>query len=549
VSQNMKLKLTHQKSTAMRIASLGLLTMVLFTGQVFALDWNSTGRIESRVGLLSTGTETSNNLVHMERLNWGIHQQFHYLDFNYSLSGGGILRGSSQLELTEFIPEFQAKAQMEPFRQTSMEMFSYSQLRNPMQIAQDSVQHREQVSGLQFRSNLPNNGRLLIAYGFRTSERDTHAIDHQFAKLHLEQKLMGLQFRFSGEKDLINNNVSSRDDDRSNLSLQWYGSPAPGLNWTAMNSVYNYGGDDYWRVFQRVNYQLSKRSTIWSHFSNQQIAYRGTYLNTQDYDLDYRWKKSEVLAYQLITEGSEVKPLSGVPQFHWRTYLAGLHWRLGNQTSALGVLQLGYKESYRFGSGLDMQYELEERLPLFQNRTLRVGLSDHSEGELFIGMDDISEEPRYDIDHRLDLNLDLWPGQKIQVGNTFRLINHFGTDLDFSEDTLRNAITHNIQFKYVKRKLRASLDHLTVSELGENSDLRLHLNTRFTYHMSAGSSLNFISMYRYKSEVYPDYLWLNSFFKVNMHYFNLALELQAQGQPETIFEDNFSLWMRFVRQL
>jgi hypothetical protein len=128
-------------------------------------------------------------------------------------------------------------------------------------------------------------------------------------------------------------------------------------------------------------------------------------------------------------------------------------------------------------------------------------------------------------------------------------LNHFGTDLDFSEDTLRNAITHNVQLKYVKRKLRASLDHLTVSDLGEESDLRLHLNTRFTYHMSPGSSLNLISMYRYKSEIYPDYLWLNSFIKVNMHYFNWALEVQAQGEPDTIFDDKFSVWMRFVRQL
>jgi len=105
------------------------------------------------------------------------------------------------------------------------------------------------------------------------------------------------------------------------------------------------------------------------------------------------------------------------------------------------------------------------------------------------------------------------------------------------------------ELKYVKRKLRASLDHLTVSDLGEESDLRLHLNTRFTYHMSPGSSLNLISMYRYKSEIYPDYLWLNSFIKVNMHYFNWALEVQAQGEPDTIFDDKFSVWMRFVRQL
>ncbi len=545
----MKLNFTYQRESSLRIMMMSMLGLVILTVQVFALDLSSVGRVESRIGLLSNTTEGSGNLVHMERISWGIQQQFNYLGFNYNLSGGGLIRGSSYIGMTEFVPEFQAKAQIQPFHKTIIEMFSYSQLSNPMQIAEDSIQYKEQVSGLQFRSSLPNNGRLLVAYGFRNSKRDTNTIDHQFAKLHLEQKLMGLQFRFSGEKDLINYNVTGGDDDRSNMSIQWYGSPLKGLNWTAINSVYNYGSDAYWRVYQRTKYQLSHRSAVWAHFNNQQISYRGSTLNTQDYDVDYRWKKRDALAFQLLSEGSKVKPLAGDPQYHWRAYLAGIQWHFGHQTSTMGVLQFGYKESYRFGSGLDMRYELEERFPLIQSRKLRVGFSDHSDGEIFVGLDGISEDPRYDIDHRLDLTVDLWPGKKAQVANTFRLLNHLGIDLDFSEDTLRNAITHNIQFKYIKRRLRVSLDHLTVMDFGEQNDLRLHLNTRFTYRMSPGSSFNLISMYRYQSEIYPDYLWLNSFIKVNMHYFDWALEVQTQGRPETMLDENFSLWMRFMRQL
>ena len=538
-----------QMNSKMKSLLLGMLSLILFVSPMIAADLMSIGQIESRVGLLTSGSDADINLVHMERINWGIQQQFNYMNFNYSLSGGGLVRGSSQLERNEFIPEFQLKAQIQPFRKTTIEAFSYSQLRNPMQIAQDSLQHKELVSGLQFRSGLPNDGRLLVAYGFRNSERDTNTIDHQFAKVHIEQKLLGLQFRFRGETDLINNDATSGDDDRSNMSIQWYGSPLKGLNWTAINSVYNYGGNAYWRVFQRVNYQLSNRSTVWAHLNNQQSSYRGTFLNTQSYDIDYRWKLNNALALQILNEGSKVNPLSGMPRFHWRAYLAGVHWRLGDRRSALGVYQFGFKETYRFGSGLVTRFELEERFPILESRKLRVGLSDHAEGEVFIGMDGISEDPLYDIDHRLDLTVDLWPGRPVQLANTFRLLNHFGTDLEFSEDTLRNAVTHNIQLKYVKRKVRVSLDHLTISDLGDNSDLRLHMNSRMTYRLSHGTSLNLLSMYRYKSDVYPEYLWLNSFVKVNMHYFNWALELQAQGQPDTVFDENFSLWMRFVRQL
>jgi len=528
---------------------LTILVGIMFVGtQGLALGLTGDGRVEGRLGLVRS-SDGQNNLVHMERVNYGLHQSFNTMNFSYSLYGGGITRGSSELQMSELVPEFQARAQLQPFGTTTLEAFSYSQLRNPMQIVHDSLQHRETVSGVQFRSELPNDGRLLLAYGFRNSEKDSHAIDHQFAKLHLEQRLLGLQVRFRGETDLVDNALTPGEDDRSNVSLQWYGSPLARLNWTAMNALYNYGGNAYWRIFQRANYQISERSTLWAHFSNQQSAYRGSYLNIQSYDLDYRWKKSDAIALQLLAEGSKVNPLSGVPEHHWRGYFTGLHWRLGHRRSALGVLQLGFKETYQFGSGVDIRFELEERIPLMESRKLRIGLSDHAEGELFFGVDDISPDPLYDLDHHLDLTVDLWPGNPIQLANTFRVLNHFGTDLAFSEDTLRNALTHNVQLKYIKRKLRASLDHLAIADLGDEGDLRLHLNSRVTYRLSSGTSLNLQSMYRYKSDLYPEYLWMNSFVKVHMRYFDWALELQAQGDPDTVFDENLSLWMRFVRQL
>ena len=533
-----------------RYFSLVTLILVSITSQAISQSLQSVGRIESRVGLIPLSEiSEENQLVHMERIDWGVQQQFDFLEMNYRLSAGGVIRGSSQIETVQFTPEFQGRFQISPFRQVALEMFSYSQLRNPMQIAQDSLQHQEQVSGLQLRSRLPGDGSISIAYGVRNASRDTSETDHQFMKLQLDQKLLGLQFRFRGEKDFYTTSASSGEDDRSNMSIQWYGSPIKGLNWTALNSVYNYNGVDYWRIYQRVNYQLTRRSTVWAHVRNQQVAYRGSYLNTQGFDFDYRWKLNDEFALQILSEGEKVKPLSGDPLHHWRAYMTGLHWRIGDQRSALGVLQVGYKETYQFGAGMDLRYEVEERLPLLQSRLLRVGIRDYSEGEYFVRMDGVEEDPRYDIDHKLDLNIDLWPGQKVQIGNTFRLLNHFGTDLDFSEDTLRNAVTHNIQFKYVKRKLRTSIDHYTINDLGDESDLRLHLNARLTYHMTPGSSLNFISMYRYQSDKYPDYIWLNSFLKLNMHYFNWALEVQAQGSPDTLFDEQFSVWMRFVRQI
>jgi hypothetical protein len=509
----------------------------------------ATGRIEGRVGLVSSQSESETDLVHMERIHFGIQQNLDFLSLNYQITWGGLYRGSRELGFTDFYPEYQARAKMVPVGHVQLELFSFSQLRNPMQISQDTIRHTEQVSGVQLESPLPGSGRIIASYGTRNASWNETERINQFYKLQLERKIMGLQFRVRGEKDLYSEGVSAQDEDRSNLSLQWYGSPIKGLSWTSLNSLYRFRGQDYWRIYQRLNYQLGTRSTLWTHIRNQQVAFRGSYLNTQGFDVDYRWKLNDKIALQGLVEGSKVRPLDGDPLYHWRAYMAGVHWRFGNSWSALGVLQSGYKESYRFGSGMSIRYELEERWPILRSRRLALEVSDYSDGEFFFRMDADQSDPRYDIDHELRMNLDLFPGSKIQVGNTIKVLNHFGTDLDFSSDTLRNAITHNIQLKFIQRRLRASLDHFTINELSEPADLRLHLNTRFSYHLSPGRSLNFVSMYRYQSDYYPNYLWLSGFIKINMQHFNWALEVQAQGDPDQVFDENLSVWMRFVRQL
>ena len=531
-----------------RQRALGLLTLILLPMTTLA-QLETTGRIEGRVGLLSASGDEDNNLVHMERINVGIQQNLDFLSMNYRLTGGGLYRGSQLLDKTQFLPEYEARAQFVPVGRVQIELFSYSQLRNPMQITQDTLKHQEQVSGIQLQSPLPLNGRILAAYGTRSATRNAHDFESQFIKLQLEEKLLGMQFRLRGERNLYSAGVSAAEEDRSNISIQWYGSPIQGLSWTGLNSLYRYAGEDYWRIYQRLTYKLSARSTVWTHIRNEQVSYYGSYLNTQSYDFDYRWKLNTPLALQLLTEGSKVKPLDGDPLYHWRAYLMGLHWRFGEKMATLGVLQAGYKESYRFGAGFNLRYQLEERLPLLRQRVLSADLVDYSHGEYFVPSNVDQTDPRYDIDHELRLNVDLWPGHKFQIGNTFKLLNHFGTDLDFSSDTLRNAFTHNIQLKFIQRRLRASVDHLTINEMGEVSDLRLHVNTRFTYHLNQGRSLNLVSLYRYQSDLYPDYLWLSAFIKINMRAFNWALELQAQGEPDQVFQDNLAIWMRFVRQL
>ena len=104
----------HTNHSRISCYKLILISMLIFPRLVMALDVSSSGRIESRVGVLANESDDGTRLVHMERVNWGIRQELSMMGLQYSLSGGGLLRGSTLLDSTEFIPEFQVKAQMKP---------------------------------------------------------------------------------------------------------------------------------------------------------------------------------------------------------------------------------------------------------------------------------------------------------------------------------------------------------------------------------------------------------------------------------------------------
>lgn len=50
----------------------------------------ATGRIEGRVGLVSSQSESETDLVHMERIHFGIQQNLDFLSLNYQITGGGL---------------------------------------------------------------------------------------------------------------------------------------------------------------------------------------------------------------------------------------------------------------------------------------------------------------------------------------------------------------------------------------------------------------------------------------------------------------------------
>ena len=538
----------HVKALALSLCLLGILLPDTAAAQ-FTAGSGQIGFIESRVGWLAdTSLSDGSQIVHMERLQYGWNRQFGS-STNLAFTLGGLARQTTREGELEILPEYQARASVSNIGRMELGLFSYSQLRNPMQILQDTLQHREQVHGIQLRTPIARDGRLNLAFGVRAFDRETAEFDHQFIKYQLEKKLVGLRFRLNGEQDLYSGVADERD--RSLLALHWYGQPANGLNWTASNTLFQQNGNDYWRIYQRVNYQINERSQVWARISQGHSRYRSTDLLRRSYDINYRRAYSPRWGSDLIFEGNRVTPIEGDPIYHWRAYLTGAYWNLGSQSQHRGVLRAGYKESYRFGKGIDAILETHENFNLVNSRNMRLDLRDQAHGELFFRVDDADAEEkiRHDINHEVQLTATLWPNQRRQMGTSLRLINHFGSDLDFSVDTLRNAITHDVFYKWIRPRARFSVNHLIISEFGDDADTRLHLNTRASYRLNRGTSLNFMSMYRYQSDRYPEYLWLTGFLRIDLGRFDLSLDVDAAGEPDYVFENDLHVWMRVMRQL
>ncbi len=94
-----------------------------------------------------------------------------------------------------------------------------------------------------------------------------------------------------------------------------------------------------------------------------------------------------------------------------------------------------------------------------------------------------------------------------------------------------------------------TFNHLVTSDFGEAADTRLHLNSRITYRINDRESVNFISMLRYKSEIYPTFLWLSGFYRMDLGQFSLSLDVDAAGEPQGILQNDLRTWVRIMRHL
>lgn len=529
-----------------------IFSVFLMSTLVFSAPIEQDGFIESKMSIaLDTLQESGQRYIHQERISWGIRGTSDFASLNYRMNVGGVIRGNSAFDGTHITPEYGFRASAQPMKSMDLSLFSYSRLRNPMQIISDSLEYKEFVHGLKLGVQISPRTRFSIATGLKSQDithGDSIQSSQQFLQLHLDQRVAGMQFRITGETDIWESDT--QDSKKQTLaSFQWYGSPVSALRWTASNSVYMTEDNSFWRISHRMNYDISQRQQILAKYTQGDFAYASQSLFRQNYDLRYRFQWKPALGFDLAFKGNRVSVLDSIDFFHWRSYGISTHWRVGKAGFARGNVDVGYKESYLYGKGFDMMLNASESKQIYGSRLLALQVRDDLSAEIFMRMDE-SEDARYDIRHKFRITTEFLPQNRFRFGNHIKVHSHFGSDLDFSPDTLRNAIIDELYLKKFSQRANFSVYFRTSMELLDpENDLQFNLNTRYYRQLSKNLSCNFMSFYRFQSEFHPDYLWITTALKYRTDMFNLAVEFQSGGPPDITLKQDSQLWLRFVRQI
>ncbi len=516
---------------------------------VFGQQWQPAGSLEGRMGYIRDTSRTAGDYyVHLERLQWGLAGSLsEKLNWSWEMTAGGILQGASAYSRTALSPEYHLQSQLRPFKPISLSLFSYYQVTDPVRFMVDSLVRTEWVNGLRLDTQLPGHMRLGIGIGYRTQQQDTLETARQFIEAQLEKRLLGLNFRLIGERDdWQKQRLGGNPDFRQRVGISWHGEPLRGLYWTASNTWYEQGLTTYWRAFQEASYRHN-RSEVRGNYSYGDYEYGTAPLLIRKYTASYRFRLKPGFELEAIVRGSKTTKSDSLTLFHWRAYQVGLNWQLGRTSFARGLVRTGYKESYNYGPGWASEFLVEEGFDLIRSANLAWNVKDIFEGEIFNATDPLTENFLYDVEHQLQATALIFPRRRFQFGDRLQLKNHLGVDLQFAEDTLRNAVTNEIFIKLLQQRLQVSISYFDIWHLTD-SDLEQRVNTRATMPLNRFISLNVLGLYRFNAVIYPDYLWLSTFLKFNFGKFDYVLDFQFRGLPEDFGNQNTRVWMRFMRR-
>jgi hypothetical protein len=532
------------------------------------------------------GTFQDNLNLHTTRLVLGAHGELGTLGgLRYVVRSGGTLVQNSMYEQRIYTPELQGDLAWTPARPVELGLFARYGWRRPNAFLVDSLRLRDLVVGARLALRPMLHSELALSAGNRRVLNGDETEDHRFLRGELEQRIPAWnQFllRAWGESSWYGL-ADSLDFDltRSLAGLTLAGQVPGGAVVHSNSALVEREGVRRVLGVNRVRWQLGRHrlaAGAGADFTKQDERE----IERQAADLSWRWMVLDEVGSELRVSADRAQ-VDGEDRSHRRDYLAlavfdwspleDLGSRLGERGTSWGTpishalwlkrglslrgeLGGGWTESREYGSGTTGKGELEFLLPVQPLSWLGLSLRELARGELFRMQDrDLvdpgAKELQREGDNLLSLSTTLFPQATFQAGHNAEWRRHTGTQLVFSDDTLRNTLHNELWLKWRQRTLQLRLAGATVQHLVPEDpvDWERRVSAQLRWQPFRMATFNLRGVWRPRVDPLPERMWVRAFVEFEMNKLQVTTDLRFVGDPANFGDTDTQAWIHVLRRL
>lgn len=533
--------------------------------------------------------EFENNLnLHTTRLVVGAHGRVPLAgELRYLARVGGTLAQNTLYDQRVYTPELQGDLDWQPNRRLQLGVFGRYGWRRPNAFLVDSLRLRDLILGARLGYRPLEHTELTVSAGNRRVLNERSESDHRFLRAELEQRIPAWnQFliRGWGETSWYGLADSLDFDLQRSLAGLTLAGEVPGGAAVHSNSALV--------VREGIRRVLGQNRVRWQLGAHRLSANAGADYTKQDErsiyrraaSLSWRWMPTEVLGSELRLSSDRAR-VDEVDRAHRRDYLAlavfdwrplaaraarlaeegvtsdwSRPWRhalwLKRDLSVRGNLGGGWSETREYGSGITGQGELELLLPVEPLPWLGATFRELARGEVFRMQDrelvaPQAQDLQREADNLLGLGTTLFPHEALQVGHSVEWRRHSGTQLVFSDDTLRNTIHNELWVKWRRNKIQLRLAGGTVQHLVQEDpvDWERRVSAQLRWQPVRLATLNLRGVWRPRVDPLPERMWVRAFVEFEMNKLQVTTDLRFVGDPDQFGDTDTQAWIHVLRRL
>ncbi|MFA7330492.1 MAG: hypothetical protein WC326_05385 [Candidatus Delongbacteria bacterium] len=534
------------------------------------------------------GAFQENLNLHTTRLIVGAHGVLPAAgELRYLVRTGATLAQNTLYEQRVYTPELQGDLDWKPVHQVQLGLFSRYGWRRPNAFLVDSLRLRDLILGARLALRPLDHTELTVSAGNRRVLNERASTDHRFLRGELEQRIPAWnQFLIRGWGESSWYGLADSLDfdlQRSLAGLTLAGTMPGGAAVHSNSGLVEREG---------VRRLLGQNRVRWQQGPHRLSANAGADYTKQDErsiyrrqaGLAWRWMPTPVLGSELRISSDRAQ-VDDVDRSHRRDYLAlaifdwrPLAARAAAQTAAgvqtdwsqpirhglwlkrdlllRGDLGGGWSETAEYGNGITGRGELELLLPVEPVDWLGLNLRELARGELFRLQDQETVAPhartlQREADNLLGLGSTLLPHGSFQVGHNVDWRRHVGTELVFSDDTLRNTINNELWIKWRRNRIQARLSGMSVQHLVDEDPVKWErrVAAQLRWQPVRPATFNLRGVWRPRRDPLPERMWIRAFAEFEMNKLQLTADLRFVGDPANFGDTDTQAWIHVLRRL